>query len=163
MMQVQSRADLVHDVSQFLFREARYADDHRYEDWEALWADDGIYWIPANGDDIDPERQMSIIYDNRSRIRLRVRQLMTGKRHTQEPQSRLRRIVGDIEVLKADARELQVTCNTMIFESALRGDVIWASRNEFVLRREGDDFKIARKKVVLVNNDKAIFTLSFLV
>ena len=163
MMQVQSKADLVHDVSQFLFREARYADDHRYEDWEALWADDGIYWIPANGDDIDPERQMSIIYDNRSRIRLRVRQLMTGKRHTQEPQSRLRRIVGDIEVLKEDARELQVTCNTMIFESALRGDVIWASRNEFVLRRDGDDFKIARKKVALVNNDKAIFTLSFLV
>jgi 3-phenylpropionate/cinnamic acid dioxygenase small subunit len=163
MMQVQSKADLLHEISQFLFREARYADDHRYEAWEALWADDGIYWIPANGDDIDPERQMSIIYDNRSRIGLRVRQLMTGKRHTQEPQSRLRRIVGDIEVLKAEGHELQVTCNTMIFESALRGDIIWASRNEFVLRRDGDDFKIARKKVALVNNDKAIFTLSFLV
>jgi len=51
----------------------------------------------------------------------------------------------------------------MIFESALRGDIVWASRNEFVLRRDGDDFKIARKKVALVNNDKAIFTLSFLV
>jgi 3-phenylpropionate/cinnamic acid dioxygenase small subunit len=163
MMQVQSKADLLHEISQFLFREARYADDHRYEAWEALWADDGIYWIPANGDDIDPERQMSIIYDNRSRIGLRVRQLMTGKRHTQEPQSRLRRIVGDIEVLKAEGHELQVTCNTMIFESALRGDIIWASRNEFVLRRDGDDFRIARKKVALVNNDKAIFTMSFLV
>src|SRR5215471_18041455 len=155
MMQMQSKADVVHDVSQFLFREARYADDHRYEDWEALWADDGVYWIPANGDDIDPERQMSIIYDNRSRIGLRVRQLMTGKRHTQEPQSRLRRIVGDIELVKADGRDLYVACNTMIFESALRG--------EFVLRRDGDDFRIARKKVALVNNDKAIFTMSFLV
>ena len=163
MMQVQSKADLHHDISQFLFREARYADDHRYESWEALWADDGIYWIPANGDDIDSERQMSIVYDNRSRIGLRVRQLMTGKRHTQEPQSRLRRIVGDIEVVKAEGRELTVACNTMIFESALRGDIVWASRNEFVLRRDGDDFKIARKKVALVNNDKAIFTLSFLV
>ena len=163
MMQVQSRADLHHDVSQFLFREARYADDHRYEDWEALWSDDGIYWIPANGDDIDPERQMSIIYDNRSRIRLRVRQLMTGKRHTQEPQSRLRRIVGNIEIIKVEERELHVACNTMIFESALRGDILWASKNEFVLRRNGDDFMIARKKVALVNNDKAIFTLSFLV
>jgi 3-phenylpropionate/cinnamic acid dioxygenase small subunit len=163
MIRVESRADLVHEISQFLFREARYADDHRYEEWEALWTDDGVYWIPANGDDIDPDRQMSIIYDNRSRIGLRVRQLLTGKRHTQEPQSRLRRIVGDIELLKAEGRELHVACNTMIFESALRGDIIWASRNEFVLRRDGDDFKIARKKVALVNNDKAIFTLSFLV
>src|ERR1700753_3037714 len=116
MLEAPSRADLVYEISQFLFREARYADDHRYEDWEALWADDGVYWIPANGDDIDPERQMSIIYDNRSRIRLRIKQLMTGKRHTQEPQSRLRRIVGAIELLKLDASELQVTCNTMIFE-----------------------------------------------
>lgn len=163
MMQVESKADLLHDIEQFLFREARYADDHRYEQWEALWADDGVYWIPANGDDIDPERQMSIIYDNRSRIGLRVRQLLTGKRHTQEPQSRLRRIVGDIELLKTEGRDLHVGCNTMIFESALRGDIIWVSRNEFVLRREGDSFKIARKKVALVNNDKALFTLSFLV
>ena len=163
MIQVQSKADLHHDVSQFLFREARCADDHRYEEWEALWSDDGIYWIPANGDDIDPERQMSIIYDNRSRIRLRVRQLMTGKRHTQEPQSRLRRIVGNIEIIKVEERELHVACNTMIFESALRSDILWASKNEFVLRRNGDDFMIARKKVALVNNDKAIFTLSFLV
>jgi 3-phenylpropionate/cinnamic acid dioxygenase small subunit len=163
MMQVQSKADLHHDVSQFLFREARCADDHRYEEWEALWSDDGIYWIPANGDDLDPERQMSIIYDNRSRIRLRVRQLMTGKRHTQEPQSRLRRIVGNIEIIKVEERELHVACNTMIFESALRGDILWVSKNEFVLRRNGDDFMIARKKVALVNNDKAIFTLSFLV
>jgi 3-phenylpropionate/cinnamic acid dioxygenase small subunit len=162
-MQTQSNADLLHNVSRFLFREARYADDHRYEEWEALWADDGVYWIPANGDDIDPERQMSIIYDNRSRIRLRVKQLMTGKRHTQEPQSRLRRIVGDIEFLKLEGGELHVTCNTMIFESALRGDIIWASRNDFVLRRVGDDFRIVRKKVALVNNDRAIYTLSFLV
>jgi 3-phenylpropionate/cinnamic acid dioxygenase small subunit len=163
MMQLESKANLVHEISQFLFREARYADDHCYEQWEALWTDDGVYWIPANGDDIDPDRQMSIIYDNRSRIGLRVRQLMTGKRHTQEPQSRLRRIVGDIELLKSEGRELHVACNTMIFESALRGDIVWASRNEFVLRRDDEDFKIARKKVALVNNDRAIFTLSFLV
>jgi 3-phenylpropionate/cinnamic acid dioxygenase small subunit len=163
MIQTESKADLVHKVSQFLFREARYADDHRYEDWEALWAEDGVYWIPANGDDIDPERQMSIVYDNRSRISLRVKQLLTGKRHTQEPQSRLRRVVGNVELVKSDGRELHAACNTIIFESALRGDVIWASRNDFLLRCDGDEFQIARKKVALVNNDKAIFTMSFLV
>jgi 3-phenylpropionate/cinnamic acid dioxygenase small subunit len=36
MMQVASKADLLYEISQFLFREARYADDHRYEEWEAL-------------------------------------------------------------------------------------------------------------------------------
>ena len=60
--------DLLREVEQFLFLEARLADEGDYDGWEALWADDGVYWIPANGDDIDPATQMSILYDNRSRI-----------------------------------------------------------------------------------------------
>ncbi len=54
-----SKVDQLHEIEQFLYREARYADEHQYEHWEALWADDGIYWVPANGDDIDPEKEMS--------------------------------------------------------------------------------------------------------
>src|SRR6266700_708521 len=86
-------------VAAFLYKEARFQDEHRYEAWEALWTDDGVYWVPANGADIDPEKEMSIIYDNRSRISLRIKQLLTGKRHTQTPQSRLRRLVSNIELL----------------------------------------------------------------
>ena len=53
-----------------LYGGALCQDEHQYEAWEALWTDDGVYWVPANGADIDPEQEMSIIYDNRSRIRL---------------------------------------------------------------------------------------------
>jgi len=28
------------------------------------WTADGVYWVPANGDDIDPTTEMSILYDN---------------------------------------------------------------------------------------------------
>lgn len=158
-----SRSDLLRDIEQFLFREARYEDEHRYEDWEALWADDGVYWVPANGDDIDPEKEMSIIYDNRSRIGLRVKQLLTGKRHTQEPQSRLRRLISNIEFLGEDAKGIRVGANTIVFETNQRGDTLWGARVEYVLRRVDDDFKIAFKKVALVNNEKAIYTMSFLI
>jgi 3-phenylpropionate/cinnamic acid dioxygenase small subunit len=163
MTAVASKVALLHEIEQFLFREARYEDEHRYQDWEALWADDGIYWVPANGDDIDPELQMSIIYDNRSRIGLRVKQLLTGKRHTQEPQSRLRRLIANVELLKEDAKDIRVGANTIVFETNQRGDTIWGARLEYVLRRLDGDFKIAFKKVALVNNAKAIYTLSFLI
>jgi 3-phenylpropionate/cinnamic acid dioxygenase small subunit len=158
-----SKADVLHEIEQFLFREARYEDEHRYEDWEALWADDGVYWVPANGDDIDPEQQMSIIYDNRSRIGLRVKQLLTGKRHTQEPQSRLRRLISNVEWLGEDAKGIRVGANVIVFETNQRGDTLWGARLEYVLRRQDGDFKIAFKKVALVNNEKAIYTLSFLI
>jgi hypothetical protein len=37
-------------IEQFLYREARYADEHDYDAWEALWTDDASYWVPAGGD-----------------------------------------------------------------------------------------------------------------
>jgi 3-phenylpropionate/cinnamic acid dioxygenase small subunit len=158
-----SRSDLLHDIAQFLYREARYADEHRYADWEALWTDDGIYWVPANGDDIDPEKEMSIIYDNRSRIGLRVKQLLTGKRHTQEPQSRLRRLISNIELLSEDSKGIRVGANTIVFETNQRGDTLWGARVEYVLRRIDGNLRLAYKKVALVNSEKAIYTLSFLI
>ncbi|MGH7343256.1 MAG: nuclear transport factor 2 family protein, partial [Candidatus Rokuibacteriota bacterium] len=39
------------EIGQFLYREARLADEGEYDAWEALWTDDGVYWVPANGDD----------------------------------------------------------------------------------------------------------------
>ncbi|GGC74858.1 aromatic-ring-hydroxylating dioxygenase subunit beta [Chelatococcus reniformis] len=156
--------ELLSDVQQFVFREARLQDDHQYQAWESLWTDDGVYWIPANGDSSDPEREMSIVYDNRSRISLRVKQLLTGKRHTQAPPSRLRRIVSNVEVLgTTDSGDIKVGANTMIFESNLRDDTIWATRNEYALRPQEGELRMAYKKVLLVNNEKALYTLSFLV
>jgi 3-phenylpropionate/cinnamic acid dioxygenase small subunit len=154
---------LLAEVTQFIYREARLQDEHEYDAWESLWTADGIYWVPANGEDIDPETQMSIIYDNRSRIALRVRQFHTGKRHTQMPQSRLRRVVSNVELSAPEGEEIRVAANVLIFESNLRGDTLWAARNQYVLRREEQGLRMARKTVILVNNDKALYTLSFLV
>jgi len=47
--------------------------------------------------------------------------------------------------------------------SNLRGDVIWAARTEYLLREQDGDLRMARKKVMLVNNDKPLYTLSFLI
>ena len=154
---------LLDDVTQWVYREARLQDEHRYDEWEALWTDDGVYWVPANGDGGDPEQEMSIVYDNRSRIALRIRQFRTGKRYSQTPKSRLRRVVSNIEILADDGRQLTVGSNALIFESHVRGDTLWAARNEYRLRRDGDALKMAFKKVVLVNNQTALWSMAFLV
>lgn len=154
--------ELYHRVSQFLFEEARLQDDHEYDEWEALWTDDAVYWIPANGDDIDPDQEMSIIYDNRSRIGVRIRQLHTGKRLAQEPASDIRRVISNIEVRELGSGEIDARSNAIIFESNLRGQVIWSTRNRFLLRADGSGFKMARKEVVITNNSKALYTLAFL-
>ena len=155
--------DLQREVESFVYREGYLQDRHEYDAWEALWTDDGVYWIPANGDEMDPEREMSIIYDNRSRIALRIRQLHTGRRLAQEPKSNLVRVISNVEVVNAAAGEIQVRANAIIFESTARRDTLWGTRCEYVLRRMDGTLRMARKKVMLVNNSKALPTLSFLI
>lgn len=156
------------EVEQFLFREARYADENDYDSWEALWTDDALYWVPAGGADIDPVNQVSVIYDNRNRIATRMKQVRTGKRYAQAPPSNLRRIVGNVEILggrvsKGGEVDLEVSANFLAFESRQRGNELWGGRTTYRLRRIDGEIRLAYKKVVLVDNDKAIPTLAFLV
>ncbi len=150
-------------VTQFIYREARLQDDHLYEEWESLWTDDGMYWIPANGEDSDPEQKMSIVYDNRSRISVRVNQLLTGKRHSQTPVSALRRVVSNVEIIGQTEDEVTATANAIIFESTPRAERVWATKNVYRLRAQDGALKMAHKKVVLANNESALYTISFLI
>ncbi len=154
--------DVLGQVTTFIYREARLADDHQYEAWEALWAEDGVYWIPADGEGGDPDAEMSIIYDNRSRIALRVRQLLTGRHFTQSPRSPLVRLISNIEVLADDGVVVHVTTSALVFEAHIRGETLWGSRTEYKLRRDNGSFRIVLKKVVLANNDKPLFSMAFL-
>src|SRR6185312_6788918 len=102
------------EIEQFIYREARYADEHDYDAWEALWIDDALYWVPAGGDLAEPETRMSVIYDNRSRIATRLNQLRTGRRYAQTPPSSLRRVISNIEVL---GRGVTAAANFVLAES----------------------------------------------
>lgn len=155
-------------VEQFLYREARYADEHDYDAWEALWTDDALYWVPAAAPDTDPLQQMSVICDNRSRISTRLKQLRTGKRYAQSPPSTLRRIVSNVEILDdADAGEdigdISAAANFVLVESRERGNETWAGRTTYRLRVVDGQIRLAFKKVVLVNHDQALPTLAFLI
>jgi benzoate/toluate 1,2-dioxygenase subunit beta len=155
--------DLLREVEQFIYREARLADDHEYDAWEGLWTDDAIYWIPAGAPDVDPTKHMSIIFDNRSRISTRIKQLQTGKRHAQTPESRLRRLISNIELLGEEDGDIVVTANFLVVESRERGIQNWAGRYEYRLRRSDDGLRMARKTAILVDNDRPLYTLAFLI
>jgi 3-phenylpropionate/cinnamic acid dioxygenase small subunit len=151
------------EIEQFVYSEARFADEHDYDAWEALWTDDALYWVPAQGSFADPEHRVSVIYDNRRRISTRLQQLRTGKRYAQSPPSNLRRIVSNIEILSVDGDDVAVGANFVLYESKPRGIETWAGRISYVLRRVDDDLKLARKTVVLVNSAEALPTLGFLI
>ena len=152
------------EVEEFLFLEARLADESDYDGWEALWTDDAIYWVPAGRADADPRAQVSVIFDNRSRIATRLNQLRTGKRYAQSPASNLRRLISNVEVLgRVDNGDTEVGANFLLLESRARGLQLWGGRTTYRLRRAEGELRLAYKKVVLVNLDEPLPTLGFLI
>jgi len=150
-------------IEQFVYREARYADEHDYDAWEALWTDDAFYWVPAGGDLTDPAGQMSVIYDNRSRIATRLNQLRTGRRYAQSPPSGLRRVISNIEVLGREGSDVTVGANFVLAEAREPGVQTWAGRVTYRLRLADGRIRLAGKQVLLVNRDQPLPTLAFLI
>lgn len=149
-------------IENFIYREARLQDEHRYDEWEALWADDGVYWVPANDYDIDPKKQISYIYDNRTRLASRIRQLKSGRRHAQIPESRMRRVISNIECSQA-GELIQAEANFMLCEIRNGRRNFWAGRTSYVIRHADGEFKLVMKKIMLVDVEAPLPNLGFLI
>ena len=152
-----------HQIENFLYREARLMDEHAYDEWLSLWAEDALYWVPCNEDDIDPQRHVSIIYDNRPRLEDRIERLKSDAAYAQDPKSRLRRVVSNVEIEEEDNGEVTVYANFNLTELRRSRQDTFAGRTIHKLRPQDASFKIAYKKVLLVNNDEVIDNLTFLI
>ena len=154
-------------VVEFLYREARLADEARYAEWLALWTDDGVYWVPATADPAaDPETHLSHIYDNRGRLDTRVKMLQSGYRYSQEPASHMRRLLSNIEIGRGADGALVAGSNFILAEMAVQARRElhwWAGRATHHLRAVDGGLRMSRKTVVLVNAAEPLPNLSFLI
>jgi 3-phenylpropionate/cinnamic acid dioxygenase small subunit len=153
----------------FLYKEARFADEARYADWESLWDDKALYWVPMN-EGADPEKTVSYIYDNRPRIAKRVGQLKTGHRHSQTPPSKMRRMLTNLELLDTTEavrggsdQTVTIGANFVLYEFRY-GMTIWAGRYIYKLVIAADSsIKLRAKTVHLITGDAPISNLAFLI
>lgn len=148
-------------VEDLLYREARLLDEGRYDDWLKLFTADAVYWIPVK-ENANPTRDVSLIYDDRHRLELRVERLTGGFAHSQDPPSRVYRIVSNVEVM-AGTPESEARSVVAVFEARGRAEQIFAARCCYRLRVDGEDLRIARKEVILLRGDQPIDNLTFLI
>ncbi len=150
------------EIEKFLYEEARIMDEHLYDEWLTLWTDDALYWVPFNEDDIDPDTHVSIIYEHAVQRAFRVARLKSGSAYAQDPPSKMRRIIGNIEVQGVENGEITVVSNFDITHLRRSHLDIYSGRQLHRLRREDGQLKIAYRKVMLLQNDEALGNLSFL-
>jgi len=149
-------------VRQFLYYEAQLMDEHRYDEWLGLWAERALYWVPSNRDEIDPKREVSLVYDDAVRLKLRIARLNSGFAHAQEPKSRMRRLISNVVIEEVEG-EVVASSNFLLAELRRGKQDLFAGRTTHRLRPHDGSFKMTSKKVLLVNNDEPIDNLTFLI
>jgi len=152
LMQLQYR------VEQFYYAEAAALDEWRYQDWVELFTEDARYWMPVRrtrtANEISQEfsESGSVAYfdDTKEILLARVRKLKTGLAWAEDPPSRTRRFIANVRVLDDNGSDLTVTSNFQVYRSRLDSEQDgWIGRREDVLRRHGEDFRIASRKIFL--------------
>lgn len=162
MMLERPMLTLREQVADFIFGEAELADAHRYEDWLALWAQDAFYWLPCNEDDIDPDMHVALIHEDRIGLEDRVRRLASGFAHTQQPCSRISRVISNVRCSEIENGLVEVRSVFNLTSFRRHKFEIFAGRQVHLVRPVADSFQIVRKTVYLVNNDGYMSNMTFL-
>jgi len=136
---------------EFLYHEARLLDTQRYEEWLALFTEDATYWLPLEHGQKDPLETSSIIHDDRTLLDLRVKQLRHPRAHARLPLARTVHQVGNVMVSNGSAGEVRVASTLTVVEFRNERQRIYGALVEHRLRPHGQSFRIAHKRVDLVN------------
>ena len=166
--------DVIREVEQFLYREARMLDERRFHEWLTLFTDDIRYWMvsrtnryPKNSKAIsilDPDRyveedvagedELAILDEDKQTLAARVARLDTGMAWAEDPPSRTRHMITNIELEGDDAgAELKVYSNFIVYRSRAETEQdFYVGAREDLLRRVDGAWKIAYRKLILDQN-----------
>jgi len=141
----------------FLIHEGRLLDDREFEAWMDLFTEDGLYWVPSTQGQPDPYNQASLFFDDRQLMKTRIERLRHPRIHIQTPPSRTNHMVSNVVVEEADedAGNFLVSSSIMMGEYRLDVQRFFMGRQFHRLVREGRTFRIALKRVNLINCDSA--------
>ena len=145
------------EATRLLHHEARLLDAQRFEAWLDLFLPNGIYWIPSRPGQTDPRGVVSIVYEDRDILALRVQRLCEARAHALSPMPRTTHLVANIDLLDAS------TADTLHIESALivaehrNGEKnLYSGRCTYELRRHAGTLRIAHKRIDLVDCDAVL-------
>jgi 3-phenylpropionate/cinnamic acid dioxygenase small subunit len=165
---------MIREIEQFVYREARMLDERRFHEWLTLFTEDVRYWMvnrtnrypksskalaildPARyvEDDIGADDELAILDESKETLTARVKRLDTGMAWAEDPPSRTRHLLANIEVEPGDSEaELKVYSNFIVYRS--RGETeqdFYVGARQDVLRRIDGIWKIASRRLVLDQN-----------
>jgi 3-phenylpropionate/cinnamic acid dioxygenase small subunit len=147
------------ELADFVVREARLLDERRYEEWNALFTDDAIYWVPLVPDQPEGLDHTSHLYEDKLLRELRIERLKSPRAFSQQPPTRSLHLLQAPTVEPDDpARPDERLVRTVFHYTESQGDelntFVGVCRHRLVV--EGAMLRIRQKRVDLINSDAAL-------
>jgi 3-phenylpropionate/cinnamic acid dioxygenase small subunit len=149
------------ELTQFYIREAWLLDERKFKEWLDLFTDDVLYFMPRRKNvprreqhrELTPPGDLAILEEDRRYLEMRVARLETGMAWAEDPPSRTRHLVGNLETTPLGNGEAEARTAFLVYRSHLETDhQLLSGYREDVLRRVEGAWKVARRTIVLDAN-----------
>jgi 3-phenylpropionate/cinnamic acid dioxygenase small subunit len=146
------------DLIDFVVKESRLLDEKRYDEWNALFTDDGYYWLPLVPDQEDPFNHTSHLYEDKLLRDIRVERLKSPRAFSQQPPSRCHHLLQVPTVEEFDPAGNRFVVRTEFHYTESQGDELQFYVGTFWhhLRLVDGNLRISLKRVNLLNPDAAL-------
>ena len=164
---------LQREIEAFYYAEAGLLDARRFEEWLDLLTDDIVYFMPLRrnvkyGSHAEHENSQAGVDaawfdEGKHTLSQRVAQLKTGIHWAEEPLSRVRHLVTNVQITGGHgAPEIDVTSNFLVYRNRIddETDFFVGSRADR-LRRAGGGWKIAKREILLDQSTLLAKNLTF--
>lgn len=165
---------LAYEIEQFLYQEARLLDQRRFHDWINLLTDDVHYWMPIRTgryqsstralkildnsrhieSEVSTERELAIFDDTKDTLTRRVNRLDTGMAWSEEPPSRTRHLICNVQIEPQTESTWKVFSSFYVYRSRLETEQdLYVGLREDLLRKDDTGaLRIAKRKIILDQN-----------
>jgi benzoate/toluate 1,2-dioxygenase subunit beta len=140
-------------IELFLFEEAKLLDSRQFEAWLKLYEPQGIYWMPSQPGQTDPLNVASIIYEDHAILSIRVQRLLEARALVLTPMPQTMHLVSNIEVEQTGDAEFTAQAAFINVECQAEKQKMYAGRQTHRLISAEDSFRIALKRIDLLNCD----------
>jgi 3-phenylpropionate/cinnamic acid dioxygenase small subunit len=147
---------LQHEVEQFLYRQAELLDAKQWQGWIDLFADDGVYWVPADPAHKHWDGVPAIFAEDKNLMNVRMKRVLHPDAWSQRPLWGTNHVVSNV-CIKETKNNGDVKVRSRFHMMELRRDDVrhFAGAYTHELFRAGDGYKIRLQRVDMTNAQAA--------
>lgn len=160
--QAPTSPELQQEIEQFLYREAMLLDNREFDEWYALLADDVHYYMPSRytrgkremGDELSHPDEAALFDEDKASLGLRIRRLTTGMAWAEEPPSRTRHMISNVQIRSADIDgEYEIDCCFMVYRNRLerQTDIFVGARRDLLRRSDKSEGWLIVKRLMVLD------------